>query len=211
MSYQQYPTNGQPSNGGRPPRKQSPWSSTPVIVAIIAGVILLVGGVVGALVYAKGKDSTVTAESTSPPVGPSTVTVAPTGDTPQPPQPTQTYPTDTPTPTTPGSGPVTVSDADRQGFLSGPRCNASGDDAVFIGYTSRSHVVICQVGTQTGRYYYKGLADGKTIEIDYPTRSGDTFVATNGGVQYIVSRSSLTIEQNGSVLSQETMLDSWVD
>ncbi|KJR02897.1 hypothetical protein [Gordonia sihwensis] len=215
MSYPQYPdpgySQGGPPTGPQPPRNQSPWSSPAVLVAIIAGVVLLIGGIAAAVLYSQGKKSDTAApvSSSSPPT---TVTHTATG-TPTPPtvtaQPTTTAPT-IPT-TAPGSGPVTVPGADRQGFLSGPRCNASEDDAVFVGYTERSRVVICQVGTQTGRYYYKGEADGDTVEVGYPTRSGDTFVATNGSVDYVVSPSSLTIRENGSTLTVEPMVSSWVD
>lgn len=47
--------------------------------------------------------------------------------------------------------------------------------------------------------------------MSYPARSGDTFVATNGNVDYIVSRSALTIRQGGSTIAVEPMIQSWVD
>ncbi|MBM7366696.1 hypothetical protein [Gordonia hydrophobica] len=207
MSYPQYP------DPGGPPRR-SPWSSTPVVVAIIAGVVLLVGGVVAALVYTNHRSTSTVSAGSSTESGPTTVThtaTAPPTDTgtAQPTeQPTPTVPT---TATVPGTEPITVPGADRQGFLSGPRCNAAGDDAVFIGVTDRSRVVICQVGSQTGRYYYKGLAGGNAIEIDYPSRAGDTFVATNKDVEYVVTTGSLVIRQNGEVLTAEPMQASWVN
>ena len=212
MSYQQGPD--YPSMSG-PPRPPSPWSSTPVLIAIVAGMILLIGGVAAALVYSNNKPSTNVATGSSESQGPSTVThtVPPSPTEPgptQPPTPTPTAPTPTPT-SDPGSSPITVPGADHQGFSGGPRCNAAGDNAVFIGLTGRSRVVICQVGTQTGRYYYKGSAGGNDIEIGYPTRSGSTFVATNKSVEYIVNPGSLTIRENGSVLTQEPMVASWVD
>ncbi|GAC56694.1 hypothetical protein GOHSU_12_00840 [Gordonia hirsuta DSM 44140 = NBRC 16056] len=104
-----------------------------------------------------------------------------------------------------------VSGADARGFASGPRCNAPEDPLVFIGYTARSRVVICQVGSQVGRNYYKGLANGNAIEIGYPSRSGSTFTAVNGSVRYVVSPSSLVITENGRTLSTEPMIQAWVD
>lgn len=193
------------------PHPQSPWSSTPVIIAIVAGLILLIGGVAAALVYANGSSSSTATSSppSEPPPNTVTETVHPTGTL----APESTAPPTTAAPRTaaPESGPITVPGADRQGFAGGPRCNAAGDDAVFIGVTDRSRVVICQVGTQTGRYYYKGSAGGNEIEVGYPVRTGNTFVATNAGVQYLVSPSSLIIRQNGTVLSQESMIASWVN
>lgn len=213
MSYQGYSGENYPQPGGQPPKKPSPWGSPAVMIAIIAGVVLLAGGVVGAVIYTSGKSTTAAPASSGEPTNPAPGTE--TGQpSPQPPETVIVQPpvtvTHPPTTTTPTSQ-VTVSGADRQGFLSGPRCNVSEDNAVFVGYTSRSEIVICQVGDQVGRNYYKGYADGNSTEVSYPTRSGNTFVATNGNVEYIVSPSSLTIRQNGSVIGSETMIDSWVD
>lgn len=118
-------------------------------------------------------------------------------------------PTVTTTTTVP-TGAVSVVGADGRGFTSGPRCNAAEDPAIFIGETSRSRVVICQVGSQVGRNYYKGYADGQTIEVGYPTRSGSTFTAINGSTSYIVSPSALVIRDGGSVAANEPMIQSWV-
>ena len=110
-----------------------------------------------------------------------------------------------------GGGPAGVAGADSRGFTSGPRCNDSADPLLFAGYTSRSRVVVCQVGSQVGRNYYKGYADGNTIEVGYPVRSGSTFTATNGAISYIVSPSSLVITRNGSIIGNEPMIQSWVN
>lgn len=209
MAYQQFPDSSYPSADGQPPRKQSPWSSPPVLIAVIAGIVLLGGGVIAALVYTNSSAPSTSTQSSSPTQAPPntvtfTATAEPTAQ--QPPQPTATPPSTT----NPAATPISVPGADRQGFTSGPRCNVADDDAVFIGLTDRSRVVICQVGTQTGRYYYKGLADGNSVEVSYPTRNGSTFVAANGNVQYVVSPSSLIIRQNGAVVAVEPMTASWV-
>ncbi|MGB3301244.1 hypothetical protein [Gordonia sp. (in: high G+C Gram-positive bacteria)] len=205
--YPGYPGDGYP--GGQAPKNQSPWSSPPVLIAIIAGLLLLAGGVGAAVFYASNKSTDAAPATSSAPPSPETVT-----QTQQAP-PTTTHTvieTAPPTQTAPQPGPaVTVAGADRQGFLGGPRCNVPEDNAVFVGYTSRSQVVICQVGNQVGRNYYKGYADGNSTEVGYPTRSGNTFVATNGATDYVVSPSALVIRQNGSVLATEPMIDSWVN
>jgi hypothetical protein len=122
-----------------------------------------------------------------------------------------TPPTTTPpTISTPRATP-TVPGTDWQGFVSGPRCNAAGDPAVMIGQTSRSNVVVCQVGTQVGRYYYKGLADGQSTELQFPTRSGDQFVAVNVDTTYEMTPAALTISTNGSVVAAEPMIYYWTN
>ncbi|WP_336820080.1 hypothetical protein [Gordonia sp. MMO-8] len=208
-----YPPNGQfpnqyPTDPPEPPRSQ--WSSPAVVVAVIAGVVVLAGGVIAAVYFAKGDNSdtagpTSSSTTQSGPVSQSTVTVtgspaAPTAYTPPPTTTTQAH--DTPT----------VAGTDRQGFtsISAARCNAD-DDAVFVGYTSRSHVVICQVGADTSRLYYKGYAEGDSIEVGYPSRSGDTFDAQNGSTVYRVSPSALTILVPGDSPTVEPMISSWVN
>ncbi|NLG47829.1 hypothetical protein [Gordonia sp. (in: high G+C Gram-positive bacteria)] len=208
MSYQHYSDPNYPPMGGQPPRKPSPWSSPVVLLAIFAGIIVLVGGVVAAVVYSGGDDPENVASSSDPsgppPAVTHTETVSPTTHT------VTETPAQVPTTQAPQTGPIGVAGADRQGF-SNLRCNAPEDPAVFIGYTERSRVVICQVGSTVGRNYYKGLAGGNTIEVGYPARSGDSFVATNGNVDYVVTRSALTIRENGSVIKVEPMIQSWVD
>ncbi|MCF8611755.1 hypothetical protein L5G28_16535 [Gordonia sp. HY285] len=200
-----------------PPRgpQRSPWASPAVIVAIVIGVLVLIGGVTGALVYANShSDETATAgsssESSSPKPAQSGSTVTVTQQPQQGPTAQDPTPTTAPPPTTSHSSP-TVSGADWQGFTgSSARCNAD-DAAVFVGYTDRSQVVVCQVGSQVGRNYYKGSADGGSIEIGYPTRSGNTFTAVNGGTTYEVSTSALVITPAGDGPHVESMIQAWVD
>ncbi|MEO9328268.1 hypothetical protein [Gordonia aurantiaca] len=187
-----------------PPR--SPWSSPAVLVAIVAGVLLVVVGALAAflLIPADDPDDEVAASTTTtaaPQTVTSTVTQSPAAGA----NPTTT----TTTTTVPGRPLPTVPGADWQGFTSGPRCNAADDPAVAIGMTARSRVVICQVGNQSGRWYYKGAAPNGSIELQYPTRVGNTFEATNGSVRYLVSPSRLTIVDGDSVLSDEPMIAYW--
>ncbi|MCF8570525.1 hypothetical protein L5G32_09620 [Gordonia sp. HY002] len=193
--------------------KRSPFASPAVLVAIVVGVLVLIGGVAGAFVYANSQsDETDTAapasqsETNQDRPSQSTVTVT------QPPSQAPTTPQQTaaPAPTTAHSSP-SVSGATWQGFVgSSAQCNAD-DAAVFIGYTDRSQVVICQVGSQEGRNYYKGAADGGSVEIGYPSRSGDVFTAVNGGTTYQVSTSSLLITEPDGTPHVETMIQAWVD
>lgn len=198
-----YGPGGHPQ-GPPPEPPRSPWSSPAVLVAIGAGVLLVVAGVLAAflLIPSDEESAAKSASSTTsqPPTITSTVTRSPT------PPPTTATTTLTPAPNRPAP---TVAGADWQGFVTGPRCNAADDPAVAIGQTSRSRVVICQVGNQTGRWYYKGQAPEGGIELQFPTRIGNTFEARNGSVRYLVSPTSLTIVDAGSVLTNEPMLAFW--
>ncbi|OZG26986.1 hypothetical protein BH683_021355 [Williamsia sp. 1138] len=193
------------------PPPKSPWASPVVIGAIVAGALVLAGAVLlGFLLIPSDEDN---AESTSTTPTPTqqtatrTVTLTPSTGVP-----TSTLTSTTATPTTTPNRPdPNVPGADGQGFLSGPRCNATGDPAVMIGQTNRSKVVVCQVGEQTGRYYYKGLADGGAIEIQYPTRSGSRFTAVNNNTTYVVDGSTLTISEGGAVLASEPMIYYWAN
>lgn len=184
---------------------------TPQVLAAIAAVVAL--GAVAALVYLFTRPDDAASQATPSEAPNSVVTVTQAA-------PSTHVETVDPEPVTPktvtttvphSGGSVTVSGADNQGFYGGPRCNAPEDPVVFVGRTSRSRVAICQVGNQVGRNYYKGLADGDAIEIGYPSRSGNSFTAVNGNVSYTVSPSALVITQNGSVIANETMIESWVD
>lgn len=195
-----YSTSG-PVPPGQPPR--SPWSSPVVLVAAAAGVLLVVAGVLAAVILIpESEPGPVSSSSTTvvTATGGSTITSVVTA-------PPATAPPTTPTPT---HNSPTVPSTDWQGFSDGPRCNASNDPAVAIGLTGRSRVVICRVGADGG-LYYKGLADGDAIELQFPIRSGDTFTATNGAYSYIVSPTSLMITKGGSVLNSEPMIAYWSD
>lgn len=217
-----YPSAPYPSGypSATPPR--SPWSSPVVLVSILAGVLLVVAGVVAAWVLVPGDDgdeteqvaaTSATAEVSAP------SNAVPSQDT-QPsdvPPPAAAPPVDQPPPTANRSAP-TVPNSSIRGFDSGygPRCNAADDTAAAIGIyragSDESRVVICQVGG-TGGYYYKGqrYPSGNAIEIQFPSRSGDTFVAVNGNTGYRVAPTALTITENGRVIKTEPVLFFWAD
>lgn len=204
------PEYGQSQYGAYPP-PPAPPNRGPQIIAVVAAVIALaaVAAVVLLFVNSRGDDSdtadggetVVTQYVSTPPSAdddaqvrqaPAPAPATPSSSTPQ-----------LPVPSVPGTG--------VHGFAGGPTCDDNADPLVFVGYSSRSKVIICQVGQQTGRYYYKGLADGNSRHVDFPTRSGNTFTATNGNVSYIVSPASLVITENGRVLTTEPMLSAWVN
>ncbi|QTI71195.1 hypothetical protein [Gordonia polyisoprenivorans] len=202
-----YPT--QPPQGYGPgyPPPRSPWSSPLVIAAIVVGVLVVIGAGAGAYWLTRGSDPDDSASASTTAASASTQTVTSTVTGPGGASgPTGVSTTTTQPPVRPSP---TVSGADWQGFLSGPRCNAADDPAIVIGRTSRSQVVICQVGNQTGRWYYKALADGNPIEIGYPQMVGTTYLARNGAVTYTVSPSALVISENGATLATEPMLEYW--
>lgn len=210
-----YPPGGYPPSppqGYEPvsPPPRSPWSSPLVIAAIVIGVIVVIGAGVSAYLLTGGSDSPTASSTSSSTESPSTHTVTNTiaGTGPDRTAPTTPPSTSAPSETTAPRNP-TVSGTDAQGFLSGPRCNADGDPAIAIGRTNRSQVVICQVGDQTGRWYYKGSAESGTIEIDYPSKVGDAFVAQNGTTTYTLSPSALVIASDGATLSTEPMVEYW--
>ncbi|MFW0791009.1 hypothetical protein [Gordonia sp. CPCC 205333] len=196
-----YQPSGPHSSGQPPEPPRSPWRSPIVLMAVAAGVLLVVAGVLGALILIPESESSPAATSStttvSRPDGSIVTSIVP-----------RTPPTLPTTPTT-HSNP-TVAGTDWQGFTDGPRCNSSKDPAVAIGLTDRSRVVICQVGGSAG-LYYKGTADGKSVEIDFPVRSGSTFTATNDGYSYVIGPDSLIIARGGTVLNSEPMIAYWSD
>ncbi|WP_280300110.1 serine/threonine protein kinase [Nocardia neocaledoniensis] len=102
-----------------------------------------------------------------------------------------------------------VSGADGQGFLTGPRCN-DNDAAMSIARTTGSKVVICHTGA--GRYYYKGAraSDGLGLELDDPVPTGNGgFTATNptDGTRYLLTATGLVIAKDGEVLASEPVTE----
>ena len=216
------------------PPERSPWSSPLVIVAIAAGSLLVVAGVLAAvlLLPGTGTPSTNTLSASSTKVVTTTVSAGQTaagssgengagghgaaggnsgaGAAQQPGAPTHTTTVTVPpgTTTAPGRPVLSVTGADWQGFTAGPRCNAADDPAVAIGRTARSQVVICRVGDQGG-LYYKGYADGNSIELQNPVLQNSVFRVTNGPYMYTVSPIDFYIYQNGDVVSGEPMLEYW--
>lgn len=96
---------------------------------------------------------------------------------------------------------------DRQGWQSSTsaRCNYI-DPAVLVAESVSARIVICETGA--GSYYYRAYQtkNGNAIEISFPTRTPSGWQATNKGVTYDLTPSSLTITKAGKVLMDEAML-----
>ncbi len=196
----QYPTNPFPE-----PAARSAWSSPIVLVSVAAGVLLVIAGILAAVILIPKSESTpVASSSVSTTVQPNGSTVTTTVTAAPPPAVSSTpY---TPPPIHPNP---TISGVDWQGFTDGPRCNAANDAAVVIGRTARSRVVICRVG-RDGGLYYKGLANGNGIEVQFPRQSGNTFSAVNNGTTYVVGPGGLSIiGADGTRYPTEPMIEYW--
>jgi hypothetical protein len=126
-------------------------------------------------------------------------------------------------PTTPTSGPAYEAPAtttarlsinrlpgtDALGWSDYPaaRCDSENRPA-FIGRTTHSVLVVCQI--QPGNFYYRGvrLSDGASIELANAVRSSEGFDVTNptDGTIYRIRPTSLTIAPPDGPASSEPML-----
>lgn len=178
----------------------------PVLAAAAVATVLLAGAVAW---FALGDDETPAAtaapatSTTAAPTTTSTVATAPS-TTPA----ATTTSVSTPVVATSEARVSTVSGTDRQGFVDtlGPRCNST-NEAVAVGRTPESRIVVCRTGVD--RLYYKGLRveDGSAIEIDDPTQTPGGYVVANEGVTYEFDQDLLII--SGTYLVREPMLEFW--
>ena len=221
MTYPEYPEPQPSYPQPQYPQPQGPYQSPapnrgPQIIAVIAAIVAVAAVVAVVLLFVNsvGDDDVAAPESSG------TVVTEYVQAPPSPGSDTDTQIKQPPAPSTTPSTPQQsnpqlpvppIMGANAHGFIDQPMCDDDADPLVFIGYTQRSNVIICQVGRQTGRYYYKGMADGNLSHVDFPTRSGNTFTATNGNTSYIVSPQSLVITENGRVLTTEPMREAWVN
>ena len=93
---------------------------------------------------------------------------------------------------------------DSQGYLdSTARCS---DAAVLFGSTDSSRVAICKT---SGGYQYRGVRvrDGAKLIVSASSSGDGSYTATNDGIAYTVSSTSLLVKSGGTVLRKE----SWVD
>jgi Protein of unknown function (DUF2510) len=146
-------------------------------------------------VVGQGVDSTFSPPSTTA----SAVTPSPTRA-----PPTATSGVSTSTPTLSATLPGT----DSQGFLAYPaaRCDP-GNPAAALGRTTKSVLVVCQVGP--GSYYYRGvrLSDGASIELANVVHSSGGWDVTNpvDGTRYEIRPDHLTITR-GQTSESEPMV-----
>ena len=93
---------------------------------------------------------------------------------------------------------------DSQGYLdSTARCS---DAAVLFGSTDTSRVAICKT---SGGYQYRGVRvrDGAKLIVSAASSGDGSYTATNDGITYTVSSSSLLVKSGATVIRKE----SWVD
>ncbi len=93
---------------------------------------------------------------------------------------------------------------DSQGYLdSTARCS---DAAVLFGSTDSSRVAICKT---SGGYQYRGVRvrDGAKLIVSASSSGDGSYTATNDGITYTVSSTSLLVKSGGTVIRKE----SWVD
>ena len=191
-----------------------------VVIALIALLAVLVLVLVGAVAYlflrpggVSGDTSALTAESTSSSRTSPTSSRAPTTRT------TYTTPTEretvTVTRTAPGSRSPQFSGypsgADYSGWVSNrqARCNAS-DPAAMIGRTTQSSFSIC-LNPDNGRYYYRGSAGGAGVEVDDPVVSGASASVSNNNVVYSIDAAGMEIYEGGVLISNQPMVEFWVE
>ncbi|MFA1706043.1 serine/threonine-protein kinase [Mycobacterium intracellulare] len=104
----------------------------------------------------------------------------------------------------------TLPGTDAQGFLgySAGRCDPSSTPA-FMGRTTQSLIVVCEVGPAD--YYYRGvrLSDGASIELANAVRSSGGFDVTNpvDGTRYQVRPSGISITSPSGQVFSEPMIE----
>ena len=81
--------------------------------------------------------------------------------------------------------------------------------ALYAGYqTSESLVLLC--GDSSGQVYYYGTDLGSGSSIVLPASSTSRgYEASNEGYTYVVTGSTLVVEQGGAVVSEQPILTSW--
>lgn len=101
-------------------------------------------------------------------------------------------------------------DTDTQGFVGYPagRCDP-GSTPAFMGRTTQSLIVVCEVGPAD--YYYRGvrLSDGASIELANAVRSSGGFDVTNpvDGTRYQVRPSGISITSPSGQVFSEPMIE----
>lgn len=105
-----------------------------------------------------------------------------------------------------GDSPATAAPAyDGQGYIdSTARCPST---AVLFGSTASSRVAICK--SSDGSYQYRGVrvSDGAKLVTSATQAGSGTFTASNEGITYTVTSSTLTVTSGGQTLRSEP----WVD
>lgn len=105
------------------------------------------------------------------------------------------------------AAPTAVPPADSQGYLNSTARCISPDTAVVFGTTETSRVAICK--TTGGKFEYRGVRvrDGARLIVTASRTSDGAYVASNDGVTYTVTATTLSISADGDTVRTE----SWTD
>jgi hypothetical protein len=189
---------------GTEPLRQSwrlTWGRAAVLLACTSVVALAIG-FIGWAVVRKHDDTAAPLPVTNPPAS---------WAAPPPPawMPTTPTPISTAATTTARLSTNRLPGTDALGWTAYPdaRCNSANQPA-FMGRTTQSVLVVCQI--QPGNFYYRGvrLSDGASIELANAVRSSEGFDVTNptDGTRYQIRPTSLTIAAPDGPASFEPML-----
>ncbi len=98
-------------------------------------------------------------------------------------------------------------DSDGQGYVNSTARCSSADTTVVFGSTDSSRVAICK--TPGGGFEYRGVRvrDGAKLVVPAKQSGDGTFVAENGGIEYMLSAKSLILRAGDKVIREETMVD----
>jgi hypothetical protein len=105
------------------------------------------------------------------------------------------------------AAPTAVPPADSQGYLNSTARCISPDTAVVFGTTETSRVAICK--TTGGEFEYRGVRvrDGARLIVTASRTSDGAYVASNDGVTYTVTATTLSVSADGDTVRTE----SWTD
>ena len=195
---------------GRGYRQEPDRGTSPVVVAMIVLLAVLVLVLVGAIAYLLLRPGGFSGDAPGPasaPLRPAPVTETAYSTPPERETVTVTRPA-------PGAAPPQrnagyPAGADGSGWISDrqARCNPAGP-AAMIGRTTQSAFAIC-VNPDNGRYYYRGSAGGAGVEVDDPVVAGDYASVSNNDVVYSIDPGGMLIYQGGVLISDQPMVDFW--
>lgn len=96
---------------------------------------------------------------------------------------------------------------DGQGYLDSTARCAAPDVVVVFGSTDNSRIAICK--TPAGDFEYRGVrvSDGAKLIVPAEASADGTYVAENGGINYLVTAKSLVVSEGNKVIREDPMVD----
>jgi hypothetical protein len=182
-----------PSESPRPPRPTRTWNAS--VVRVLAASVVTMGVVAIILLMPSNKGSGPAAEDTAP-----SATGKPNSTS------AQAKPT-TPPSAEPAPKPAAAVAMDNRGFVnSKARCEGA-QNAVAIGRTQRSLVVVCE--SPNGAYEYKGvrLSDGAALTLADVRVTPGGFEARSDGATYVISPKELVVTSGNATLARDAMVE----